>query len=79
MTTLQKVRELLSALAPAPSSDDAPLEVESVVLVQLAEALEDTFGFRLSPLELVPENFETLRRIAAFVDGRLAARKGPSR
>ena len=79
MTTLAKVRALLSELAQAPASDDAPLEVESVVLVQLAEALEDTFGFRLSPLDLVPENFETLRRIAAFVDGRLANAGGPKR
>jgi acyl carrier protein len=49
------------------AGDDDPLDLESLELVQLAEAVEARFGLVLSGRDLVPEYFGTIRRLAAHV------------
>jgi len=70
MTTAEVVRSLLQEHAEVPESDDAPLEVESFVLVVVAEALEERFGIRVAAREMRPENFGSVARIAAYVEGK---------
>jgi acyl carrier protein len=65
------VRSLLEEHADIPADDEAPLEVESFVLVVVAEALEEKFGIRVSAREMRPENFGSVARIAAYVQGKL--------
>jgi acyl carrier protein len=64
------VLELLSALRAPPAADDEPLELDSLALVTLVEALEDRLGIAVSAAEVVPENFASLARVVAFVEGK---------
>jgi acyl carrier protein len=64
------VRSLLEEHADIPAADESPLEVESFVLVVVAEALEEKFGIRVAAKEMRPENFGSVARIAAYVEGK---------
>jgi acyl carrier protein len=66
-----KVRELLALHLEVPASDDAPLELNSFVVVDLVEALEDAFGIQITAAQVTPENFGSVARIAAMV-GKVA-------
>ena len=44
--------------------------LDSLMLAQLVEFLERTFGVDTSPDDLIPDNFETLSRIARYVVSR---------
>jgi acyl carrier protein len=70
VTTAVQVRTLLSALAEVPAGDDAPLALDSLTLVQLVEALEDHFGVRVAPLDVVPAHFGSIGAIARYVESR---------
>jgi len=51
--------------------DDPLLEsgiVDSIGIVQFASFLESTFDIVIDDEDIVPENFETMTSIAAFVD-----------
>ncbi len=58
-----------------PPGDDEPLVkrgfIPSVRLLDLVGFLEDTYGIRLRPVDLVPEKIATIGRIAAVVRARL--------
>lgn len=71
-----EIRAVLLEFADAPDAPDAPLELESLVVVQLVEALEDRFGFVARAAELGPENLGTLAALTAWVDRRV--RGGPA-
>lgn len=60
------------ALAPSDSLFDHDI-LDSLGLVSLVAWLEATFDVSVSDEDLIPENFDTLERIAAFVSGRVAA------
>ncbi len=62
---LSEVRALTHEFAEV--GDDDPLDLESLEVVQLAEAVEARFGLVLSGRDLVPEYFGTIRRLAAHV------------
>ena len=64
------IRSLLEEHAEIPADDEAPLEVESFVLVVIAEALEEKFGIRVSAREMRPENFGSVARIAAYLESK---------
>ena len=55
--------------------DDDPLLdsgiVDSMGILQLVNFLESQFGIELADEEIVPENFETMTHIAAFVGTKL--------
>lgn len=67
--TILAVRELV-ADHHAPMGDDEPLEVDSLTIVMLVEALEDLFGIRIAPRDLTPEHFATVRSLAALVESK---------
>ncbi len=50
--------------------------LDSLGVLRLVSFLEERFGVRVKDEELVPENFETLNRLADFVNGKLGVRQG---
>jgi len=62
------VLAVIAEYAEVPDDRDQPLELSSLELVQLAEALEARFGFVVAARELNRENFATAARIADFVE-----------
>lgn len=65
-----KIVELLSAYCTVSNDDEAPLEIDSLSLIQLVEELEISFDLRVLPSEAVPANFGTVSRMVAFVRGK---------
>ncbi len=47
--------------------------VDSTGMLEIIAFLEEEFGIRIRDDETVPENLESIRRIAAFVDRKLRA------
>ena len=70
MSTVDTVKLLLADHVELPADDEAPLELESLILVMVAEELESRFGLRVGARDLVPENFGSVARIARFVESR---------
>jgi acyl carrier protein len=68
MTTEARIRKLLEAHIEPPAGLDEPLELESLELVMVTEALEDEFNLRVRATDVVPANFGTLRALIAFVE-----------
>lgn len=65
-------------LAEPPRDDDRLVDLgymPSVRLLDLVGFLEDEFGIRLRPVDLVPEKLATVAQIAATVRSRLGARR----
>jgi acyl carrier protein len=59
----------------APLLPDEPLLdglVDSTSMLRLVLFVEERFGVRVEDDELVPENFETVRSLAEFVDRKRA-------
>lgn len=46
--------------------------VDSMGILQLVGFIESEFGIEVDDEEIVPDNFETMANIAAFVDSKLA-------
>ncbi len=67
------VSEIVSDFTDPPEDPHAPLDLESLVVVQLVEALEERFDFTARAAELIPENLATLAALGAWVARRTAA------
>ena len=56
--------------------DDLPLLEQGVIdatgILEIALFVEDTYGIQVTQSDLVPENFDTVRNIAAFVVEQIA-------
>jgi acyl carrier protein len=81
ITRLQSliVRSLNLELRPSEIDPTAPLfgaglGLDSVDALELVVALEKEFGIRTESHEIGREAFASVEALAAFVDGRLAAR-----
>lgn len=76
MATLDDIRGIVESLAqaPLPENPDSSLfdagVIDSFGVMDLVGKLEERFGFQVPDSEMVPRKFETLAKIAAFVDGR---------
>jgi acyl carrier protein len=58
----------------AISDDDSLLEagvVDSLAVLALVQYVERQYGLKVTEDEMMPENFESIGAIAAFVDRRL--------
>jgi acyl carrier protein len=59
---------------PAKLTDDTLLMeegiVDSVAMLAVIMFLESEFGIKVDDLEIMPENLESIARIAAFVAGK---------
>ncbi len=64
------VRAIVADQAEIPADPDATLTLDSLTLIVITEELEARFGFTVAARELVPENFGTLNRLAAYVARR---------
>jgi acyl carrier protein len=81
MTTLQRVRDHILETAylsdPVDLTDDTSLIdgglVDSTGMLDVILFLESEFGITVEDRETTPQNLETIARIAAFVDRKLAA------
>ena len=67
------MRELVSELSGAPATDDAPLELDSLTIVTLIEALEDAFDVRFAARDANEDNFRSVAALAALVDEKRGA------
>lgn len=78
MSTMDAVRKIVAEIAQAPLPDDEDASlldaglIDSFGIILLAGHLESAFGIKVSDGEMIPRRFETLAKIAAFVDGRKA-------
>jgi acyl carrier protein len=45
-----------------------------VGVLELVAFLEETFGFRVEDEELIPENLDSLGKITAYVESKLAVK-----
>ncbi|MBM3271258.1 MAG: acyl carrier protein [Candidatus Sericytochromatia bacterium] len=72
------VREIVAGLGPAPAGDEAALDLDSLGVVMLVEALEDRLGVRIGPRDVVPENLGSVANICAFLARRGVCEAGPA-
>ena len=76
MSTLDDIRSLVGELAqaPVPADPDASLfeagVIDSFGVMDLVGKLEVAFGIQVPDADMLPRKFETLARIAAYVDTR---------
>lgn len=68
---LLAVRELVAEHLEPPG-DDQLLQLDSLTVVLLVEALEDRFGISISAGDLRPERFASVAAIADFVQAKRA-------
>lgn len=79
MSTIDTVRSLVAELAQAPVPEDIEASlfeagvIDSFGVMDLVERLEESFGIKVPDKDMVPKRFETLAKIAAYVDQRKAA------
>lgn len=65
-----KIVELLGAYCTVPSDDEAPLEIDSLSLIQFVEELEIAFDLRVLPSEATPAHFGSVAKVMAYVRGK---------
>lgn len=82
MEALGKVRNFVTTnfyvADPAALADDASLLdagiVDSTGVLEVVQFLESEFGLAVEDHEIVPENVDSIARIAAFIDNKLKAK-----
>ena len=78
---------IVAELASGPGSEQIDADedliqrgiVDSLGVQQLLEFCKSHYGIRIEDADLVPENFKTLRQLAAFVERKQAEAPAPSR
>ena len=78
MTTREKILEQVRGILPpaaSPITTDSTLItyglIDSLALIDLIAALEESFHMKFSNEEMIPENFDSVDAIARLVDGKL--------
>ncbi len=77
MITTDQVRSLLAPLAQAPVPQDVEESlfeagvIDSFGMMDLIGELEKAFGIRVPDADMVPRKFETLAKVAAYVNARV--------
>lgn len=69
MTLKDEVRTLVSEHADVGADEDR-LDVDSLTLVTIIEALEERFDVRVAPRDAVPENFASVAAITRFLEAK---------
>ena len=70
---------LLGSSKAIIGDDDSFLEkgiVDSIGIIELTSFLQRRFNVSIRPVEIVPENLDSLRNIDRFVTKKLAAKSG---
>ncbi|HNX30193.1 MAG TPA: acyl carrier protein [Holophaga sp.] len=74
MPTIESVRAILAELAQAPVPEDLDSSlfeagvIDSFGVMDLVERLEKAFGIRIPDQDMVPRRFESISKIARYVD-----------
>ncbi|HWQ03275.1 MAG TPA: acyl carrier protein [Candidatus Nitrosotenuis sp.] len=72
--------EFLPGESPANLQDDTPLRtsgiLDSMATLRLVSFVEEQFGIEVEAHEAGVENFDRINDIAAFVERKVAAKKG---
>ena len=83
---IEKIRGFIVAQFPTArgrslGADERLLQngvLDSMGVLNLVGYLEEEFSIEVADEDLVPENFETLHRLGAFVEGKRSAVSGGS-
>ncbi|MDT0576969.1 phosphopantetheine-binding protein [Croceicoccus sp. F390] len=75
MSTLTDLRDILADLRPAEKQEDVAKDaslfdagvLDSMAMMELVPAIEEKFHIAVKPMELSPENFDTLDAMAHFI------------
>ena len=76
MSTLDDIRALVGSLAQSPVPEDPEDSlfdagvIDSFAVMDLVARLESSFGIQVPDSDMLPRKFETLAKIAAYVDAR---------
>jgi acyl carrier protein len=78
MSTAEKITSFIEKMSLDEGGTEVTTEtslldsglIDSTGILELVSFLESEFGIRVEDEEIVPENFETVTRIAAFVDSK---------
>lgn len=81
MTIQERVRQFIQTnflvQDPASLREDTSLLAESIVdstgMLEVIVFLEADFGLQVPDTDVTPENFETIGRIAAYIERKVAA------
>ena len=82
MTILEEIRAFVaeSFYAAAGLADDASLldtgTIDSTGVLELITFVEQRFGVGVGEGEILPENFDSIERVAAFVEKKLSRERG---
>jgi acyl carrier protein len=49
--------------------------IDSTGILEVVAWIEDTFDIKVSDLDLLPENFDSVRRLAGFIDRSVEAQR----
>jgi acyl carrier protein len=77
--TQEIIRSAVADLAQAPVPEDPTASlfeagvIDSFAVMDLVAALEEAFGIQVPDADLVPRRFESLAKIAAYVDAKRGA------
>lgn len=78
MDSADKIRSYLATkFGPTASVDGSLLDsglLDSLGIFELVSYLQDTFGIEVADEDIVPDNFETLAQVSAYVDGKRSAK-----
>jgi acyl carrier protein len=77
---MERVVELLSQIANAqgvvlPSDNESLINsgvLDSFGLLEFLTAIEEAFKMKIPDKDLIPSNFDTIEKIRAYINGRLA-------
>jgi acyl carrier protein len=69
-------RQLLFSEDEFPYADDASFMQEGIIdslgVMELVEFVQRDFGIQVAQTEVVPDHFDSVAKLAAFVKGKLA-------
>jgi acyl carrier protein len=83
MAVIEDIREFVmeSFYASADLGNDASLldtgTMDSTGVLELIAFIEQRYGIQVGDREIVPENFDTVRRVAGYVQRKLSERIEP--
>jgi acyl carrier protein len=72
MDVREIVRSVASEHAEVPDDDQAALELDSLAVVTIVEALEDRLGIRVAPRDVTGDNFRSIASIVSYVESKKA-------
>lgn len=72
-TTREKLLKVMGLVRPGADFESCPDLIkegvlDSLMMVMLTMEIESSFGVKISPLDIVPDNFRTVDSICSLID-----------